>query len=516
MPGPFVDDAQVEYARQLARETTEPVLDLVRRNTTVSIERAVLRLFGISGAGSRGVPLANLMVDHLRCAGVLSKGSAYWYGRALRMGAKSPQDAVERLTAAPIQKLPQLPPEEEAKVRDEVRAEARAAVEDLRRRVQSRDDLRNELGMPESPHKYVIVATGNIHDDVDQARAAAQGGADVIAVIRSTAQSLLDYVPHGATTEGYGGTYATQENFRIMREALDAESRKLHRYIQLTNYSSGLCMAEIAFCAAYERLDMLLNDAMYGILFRDINMRRTFIDQYFSRRICALAGIIINTGEDNYITTADAYESAHTVIASQFINESFAKAAGLRDWQLGLGHSYEIDPARPETFLLELSQAMLVRRCFPNAPLKYMPPTKHKQTDIFFSHAYDVMADLVAVWTQQGIQLLGMMTEAMHTPLLSDRYVALKAATYIHRAARGIEREFEVRPDGKISARARAVFSKAVQLLEECRREGLMAVIGEGRFGDVKRAELAGKGLDGVLEKSPDYFNPLLEILEAL
>ncbi len=204
------------------------------------------------------------------------------------------------------------------------------------------------------------------------------------------------------------------------------------------------------------------------------------------------------------------------MIASQFINESFAKAAGLRNWQLGLGHSYEIDPARPETLLLELSQAMLVRRCFPDAPLKYMPPTKHKQTDIFFSHAYDVMADLVAIWTRQGIQLLGMMTEAMHTPLLADRYVALKAASYIHRAARGIDREFEVREDGKISERARAVFHAAIGLLEECRQGGLIAAIGKGRFGDVKRSELAGKGLDGVLEKSPDYFNPLLEILEAI
>ena len=75
---------------------------------------------------------------------------------------------------------------------------------------------------------------------------------------------------------------------------------------------------------------MLLNDAMYGILFRDINMRRTFIDQYFSRRICALAGIIINTGEDNYITTADAYDAAHTVIASQFINEALRQARRAR------------------------------------------------------------------------------------------------------------------------------------------------------------------------------------------
>jgi beta-lysine 5,6-aminomutase alpha subunit len=513
MPGPFITDEQIARAREMAREITDPVFDLIRRNTTVSTERTVLRFFGISGAGAGGVPLVNLMVEKLRAAGALNRGAAYWYGRALRMGARSPLE-VEKLTALPAQALAPLPPAEEQALREEVRAEARAAVDEVRSRVAQRDALREELGMSPPPHKYVIVATGNIHDDVDQARAAAQAGADVIAVIRSTAQSLLDYVPHGATTEGYGGTYATQENFRVMREALDEESRKLKRYVQLTNYSSGLCMAEIAFCAAAERLDMLLNDAMYGILFRDINLRRTFIDQYFSRRICALAGIVINTGEDNYITTADAYEAAHTVIASQFINECFAKRAGLKDWQLGIGHSYEIDPARPETFLLELSQAMLVRRCFPDAPLKYMPPTKHKETDIFFSHAYDVMADLVAVWTRQGIQLLGMMTEAMHTPLLADRYVALKSASYVHRAARGIDEELTVREDGKIANRARFVFGKAMELLEECRKDGLIAAIGRGHFGDVKRSETGGKGLEGVVEKAPDYFNPFLDLLE--
>lgn len=516
MSGLFVTDAQVAHARQLAQEITQPIFALIDGHTTVSVERTVLRWLGVEGVGQLGAPLVNLMVDRLHAAGVLAKGAAYWYGRALRLGARSPLDAVERLTALPTSSLQaQLPEDEERALREEVRGEALAVVRELKSRVDRRDALKAEFPMPPAPHKYVIVATGNIFDDVEQARAAAQAGADIIAVIRSTAQSLLDYVPHGATTEGYGGTYATQENFRIMREALDEESKKLKRYVQLTNYSSGLCMSEIAFMAAWERLDMLLNDAMYGILFRDINLRRTFIDQYFSRRICALAGIVINTGEDNYITTADAYDAAHTVIASQFINECFAHRAGLADWQLGIGHSYEIDPQRPETLLLELSQAMLVRRCFPAAPLKYMPPTKHKETDIFFSHAYDVMADLVAVWTRQGIQLLGMMTEAMHTPLLADRYVALKAASYVHRAARGIDEEFTVRDDGKIANRARFVFGRAIELLEECRRDGMVAAIGRGRFGDVKRAETAGKGLDGVIEKAPDYFNPFLDVMEG-
>ena len=515
MSGLFITDEQIARARALARDITDPTFELIAKNTSISVERTVLRWFGVDGVGNMGAPLVNLMVDRLKAAGVLNKGAAYWYGRALRMGASSPLDAVERLTAAPLETLQPLAADEEAKLRADVRAEAEAMVRELKDRVANREALKAEFPMGATPHKYLIVATGNIFDDVDQARAAAQAGADVIAVIRSTAQSLLDYVPHGATTEGYGGTYATQENFRIMREALDDESKKLKRYVQLTNYSSGLCMSEIAFCAAWERLDMLLNDAMYGILFRDINMRRTFIDQYFSRRICAEAGIIINTGEDNYITTADAYDAAHTVIASQFINERFAHRAGLKDWQLGLGHSYEIDPHRPETLLLELSQAMLVRRCFPDAPLKYMPPTKHKETDIFFSHAYDVMADLVAVWTRQGIQLLGMMTEAMHTPLLADRYVALKSASYLHRAARGIDEEFTVREDGKIANRARFVFGKALELLEECQKDGMVAAIGRGRFGDVKREETGGKGLDGVVEKAHDYFNPVLDIMEG-
>ncbi|MEI3339292.1 MAG: lysine 5,6-aminomutase subunit alpha [Eubacterium sp.] len=104
-------------------------------------------------------------------------------------------------------------------------------------------------------------------------------GADVIAVIRTTGQSLLDYVPYGATTEGFGGTYATQENFRLMREALDKVGEEEHRYIRLCNCCSGLCMPEIAAMGAMERLDVMLNDALYGILFRDINMQRTLVGQ---------------------------------------------------------------------------------------------------------------------------------------------------------------------------------------------------------------------------------------------
>ena len=195
-----------------------------------------------------------------------------------------------------------------------------------------------------SPLLYLIVATGNIYEDVKQAEAAAEQGADIVAVIRTAGQSLLDYVPYGATTEGFCGTYATQENFRIMRAALDKVAEKVKRYVHLVNYCSGLCMPEIAVMGAVERLDMMLNDSMYGVLFRDINMYRTFVDQHFSSMINSFADIVINTGEDNYLTTSDAYEKAYTVLASQLINAQFADNAGLPHRLTGLGHTFQMDP----------------------------------------------------------------------------------------------------------------------------------------------------------------------------
>jgi beta-lysine 5,6-aminomutase alpha subunit len=282
-----------------------------------------------------------------------------------------------------------------------------------------------------------------------------------------------------------------------------------------TNYSSGLCMSEIAWMAAVERLDMLLNDSMYGILFRDINPRRTLIDQYFSRRIIARSRIIINTGEDNYLTTADAVDAAHTVLTSQFINEAFAHRAGLTDDLIGLGHAYEIDPWLEDSFVLEIAQAQLVRQVFPNHPIKWMPPTKHKTGDIFQSHVHDAMFSLVGITTNQSIELLGMFSEAIHTPLMMDRYLSLKATRYVFNAAKHLGEEIEWKRGGRVEQRAAEVLTRACDLLESVRAETLWKAIARGAFADVKRPVDGGKGLAGVVARAPDYLNPILDQLEG-
>ena len=184
-------------------------------------------------------------------------------------------------------------------------------------------------------------------------------------------------------------------------------------------------MPEIATLAGLERLDMMLNDCMYGILFRDINPRRTFVDQRFCRQIHARAGIVINTGEDNYLTTADAVDAAHTVIVSQLLNEYFATEAGLADWQLGLGHAFEINPAVPRASGWSWRTRSWFASCSPTAPLKYMPPTKHMTGDIFAGYLLDAFFNLVGVTTGQGIMLVGHDDRGGSTPRSCPTVISL-------------------------------------------------------------------------------------------
>ncbi|MGL4672341.1 lysine 5,6-aminomutase subunit alpha [Cetobacterium sp.] len=501
-----LDFNKVQKARGLAKDIAMDVQKFVDSYTTVAVERTICRLLGIDGVDIDEVPLPNIVVDHLKDKGVLSEGVMYFIGNAILETGLSPQEIAEKVSAGELD-LTKLNQNSKDKVEKAIEPLVNSSVERIKSNREKRDEYLNRIGEGPKPYLYVIVATGNIYEDVIQAQAAARQGADIIAVIRTTGQSLLDYVPYGATTEGFGGTFATQENFRIMRKALDEVGEEVGRYIRLCNYCSGLCMPEIAAMGALERLDVMLNDALYGILFRDINMQRTLVDQFFSRVINGFAGVIINTGEDNYLTTADAVENAHTVLASDLINEQLAFMAGLPEEQMGLGHAFEIDPELENGFLLELSQAQMTREIFPNAPLKYMPPTKFMTGNVFKGHIQDALFNQVAIMTGQGLQLLGMMTEAIHTPFMSDRYLAIENARYIFNNMRDFGSEIEFKTDGIIQKRAQSVLEESVQLLEKMVYDGLFNSLEKGTFADIKRSRTGGKGLAGVVAKKANYMN---------
>jgi len=503
---------KIARARELAARSVAPVLDFVDGHTSVTVERAALRIVGADGANADGVPVPNLVVDQLKDR--LEGGAIVWYVNALLKSGGSVEDLNRRIAEG--LRIGDQPLGDREAIRRKALELVEAGLGRVRRNRAKRGEKMAEWkDRNGKPLIYLIVATGNIYEDVKQAQAAAEKGADVVAVIRTTAQSLLDYVPYGPTTEGFGGTYATQENFRIMRAALDEVAEREKRYIWLTNYASGLCMPEIAAMGALERLDMMLNDSMYGILFRDINMYRTFVDQKFSRMINSYAGITINTGEDNYLTTSDAYEKAYTVLASQFLNEQFGFAAGLPARLMGLGHAFEMDPTIRNGFLYELAQAQMAREIFPEHPLKYMPPTKFMSGDIFKGLAMDTMFNFVSKATNQGIHLLGMLTEAIHTPFMMDRDIAVENAKYVMNSMDSFYDEVEFKKDGIVVGRAKEVLEQTLGFLGEVEDRGLLEAIEKGLFAEVKRPKDGGKGLDGLVKKGPEYWNPVEEALKA-
>ena len=222
----------VQRARAAADAIADDIQQHIKVHTTDTTERATLRLLGIAGVNEIDVPLVNVVVEHAR--ELLPSGIMRPFADLMNKTGKSAQRVAEGIAVGELA-LTEVPAER--------RGAAEARAEELAREGVARIDAvrtrRNELvaktGEALKPYVYVIVATGNIYEDAAQAQAAARAGADVIAVIRTTAQSLLDYVPFGETTEGFGGTYATQENFRLMRAALDEVGEELGRYIRLCN-----------------------------------------------------------------------------------------------------------------------------------------------------------------------------------------------------------------------------------------------------------------------------------------
>jgi beta-lysine 5,6-aminomutase alpha subunit len=510
-----IDPGVVASCRAAASAIAGQVSEEIAGKTSVSVERTIARLLGVDGANDVDAPLPNVLVDHVRDRGELGRGIAYWVGNALLADPRAtPQTLAEAVDRGELD-LTALPRagDDAAAMRVMRECEQRIAriAEEMRRRV----ELRERLGEHPPPLRYVLTATGNVYEDVVHGLAVAQAGGDIVAVIRSTAQSLLDYVPFGATTEGYGGTFATQANFRIMREALDEWSEQHGRYVRLSSFCSGLCMPEIAAMGAIEGFDNMVNDALYGILYRDINPVRGLIDQRVSRMINGYFGVVINTGEDNYLRTADAIEAAPSVTASQFINRQLALDSGVPDAQIALGDAFEIDTPVPNSLLLEWAQAQLTRELFPENPVKYMPPTRHMDGNLYRTHATDSLFNLVTIATGQGIQTIGVPTEGIFTPHVHDRVIGLENVNYVFNAARDLGAEIEFKPGGIIQTRAQEVLAGAHELLERIAEIGLFSALGEGVFGDVPRQIDEGRGSEGIIELQEGYVNPASELMRG-
>ena len=135
-----MDVQKVARCRALAAEIADDVQRYIDAHTTVGVERTILRAYGAEGVDDQGAPLVNTAVDRYREAGLLGRGIAFFLGRALVAGAKTVQDAAERLAFAP-----ELDRAEGGPGSDAVREALRAAPDAALARIDQARDAREAL-----------------------------------------------------------------------------------------------------------------------------------------------------------------------------------------------------------------------------------------------------------------------------------------------------------------------------------------------------------------------------------
>jgi hypothetical protein len=192
----------------------------------------------------------------------------------------------------------------------------------------------------------------------------------------------------------------------------------------------------------------------------------------------------------------------------------FAINAGMTADQMCIGHAMEMDPSYHQVILFEIARSLMTRQIFPDSPLKYMCNTKYKTGDIFTSHAIDTIFNFIGSLTDQGMILLGMPTEAVHTPFLQDRSISIRNANYVLGGSFGISSEVAYRKDGVIAKFSEKVLDDALNFLERVNKVGIFKAIEKAYFADVVRTPEGGKGGNGVFAVDRAvYLNPFFKLM---
>ena len=167
-----IDPKVVDSARQHAANIAHDMQDFIDRHTTVSTERTIVRLLGIDGVDELETPLPNVIVDHIKDAGALPTGAAYWIGNAIVQTGKEPQEIAEEVAAGKLE-LTKLPTCTQAEAAEAIKPAIKKTFEKIDMQKAKRQEYLDTIGEGPEPYIYVIVATGNIYEDVIQAQAAA-------------------------------------------------------------------------------------------------------------------------------------------------------------------------------------------------------------------------------------------------------------------------------------------------------------------------------------------------------
>ena len=180
------------------------------------------------------------------------------------------------------------------------------------------------------------IASGRFEDDIRRMRMAAWHGADHIMVIRTAGQSHIDSLLEG-TNQGIGGIMVTRKQVRASRKACDLIEDEVGRPINFHSYISGVAGPDIAVMFAEEGVNGAHQDPQYNVLYRNVNMVRSFVDACEAKKVMAWADMLQIDGAHNANATAmKAWKVMPELMVQHAINTAFSVRVGIKPENIAL------------------------------------------------------------------------------------------------------------------------------------------------------------------------------------
>lgn len=393
--------------------------------------------------------------------------------------------------------------------------------------------LKNGIGLPASkyfdnidPQPSCVVTTeiasGRFEDDIRRMRMAAWHGADHLMVIRTTGQSHIDGLMEG-TPEGVGGVPITRKQIRASRKACDMIEDEVGRPINFHSYVSGVAGPEVAVLFAEEGINGAHQDPQYNVLYRNVNMYRSFVDAAEAKKVMAGAQIFQIDGAHNANATAKAgWLVMPELMVQHGLNCAFSVAAGMDKDLIGLSTVPPNAPPAPKLWY-DLPYAVALRDFFSEYKMRAQQNTRYIEADIEEAIRTHTVDTLISMLTRADIQSTITPDEGRNVPWHYNNIRGVQTVKQTWAALDGIKELLTLNHDGPLGEMVRDLKERAVAFLEEViETGGYFAAVEKGFFVDsakypnrngdgIARDGKGGVGADSIIERDPDYMAPVCD-----
>jgi D-ornithine 4,5-aminomutase subunit beta len=364
------------------------------------------------------------------------------------------------------------------------------------------------------------IASGRFEDDIRRMRMAAWHGADHLMVIRTAGQSHFDGLIEG-TPQGVGGVPITRKQVRAQRKALDIIEDEVGRPINYHSYVSGVAGPDIAVMFAEEGVNGAHQDPQYNVLYRNINMVRSFVDAAESKKIMAWADILQIDGAHNANATAMvAWKVMPELMVQHAINSLFSEKVGIKKDNIALSTVPPTAAPAPD-LKINLPYAKALRDFFSDYKMRAQMNTKYMESSTREATVTHVLNMMISKLTSADIQSTITPDEGRNVPWHMYNVEACDTAKQALIGMDGLLEMVELKEEGYLPEKVRELKERAILFFEELLSSGgYFQAVEDGFFIDsgiypernydgISRKINGGIGANTVYERDEDYFAPV-------